>query len=265
MQGKELRFGSVAAVRNIRHPVTLAKHVMQDTRHCMLTGQGAIDFARSIGMPNVPTSDLLTERESRDGTVCGKRKATIRVRRSHRRTRNGPWERSGAVALDDQGNISAATSTRRHPQQDGRQGWGQSAGGMRDLCGRPDRRRFREWIRGIDHESDPGHQGLRQPGARIGACPRQRRRRSTTSGAGSMVWGASSPSITRGPGRVATIPRTWPPPASIPREKNSWAYKGMMAKVYYLLSDYRIADVRLKVLSSANQYARISYSGISFS
>jgi beta-aspartyl-peptidase (threonine type) len=111
MQGKELRFGSVAAVRNIRHPVTLARHVMQDTGHCMLTGQGAVDFARSIGMPIVPTSDLLTEREIERWNGLRKEKGYDPRSAFAPADPKRPMGTVGAVAIDDEGSISAATST----------------------------------------------------------------------------------------------------------------------------------------------------------
>lgn len=111
MDGKDLRFGSVAAVGHVRHPVTLARHVMQDTRHCMLTGEGAVAFARSIGMELVPTSDLLTEREIARWDSLQKeggydQRAVFAPMNPKR-----PMGTVGAVAIDDEGNISAATST----------------------------------------------------------------------------------------------------------------------------------------------------------
>lgn len=43
--------GSVAFVRRIKHPVTLARKVMEKTPHVMLAGEGAQQFAISQGMP----------------------------------------------------------------------------------------------------------------------------------------------------------------------------------------------------------------------
>ena len=117
MHGKDLRFGSVAAVRNIRHPITLARHVMQDTNHCMLAGQGAVDFARSIGMEMVPTSDLLTEREIERWNVLQKEKGYDQRSAFDPADPKRPMGTVGAVALDDEGNISAATSTGGTPSK----------------------------------------------------------------------------------------------------------------------------------------------------
>lgn len=43
--------GSVAFVRQVKHPITLAKKVMEKTPHVMLAGEGARQFAISEGMP----------------------------------------------------------------------------------------------------------------------------------------------------------------------------------------------------------------------
>jgi len=117
MHGKDLRFGSVGAVRNIRHPVTLAKHIMQDTNHCMLVGQGAVDFARSIGMELIPTSDLLTEREIERWNVLQREKGYDQRSAFAPADPKRPMGTVGAVAVDDEGNISAATSTGGTPNK----------------------------------------------------------------------------------------------------------------------------------------------------
>ena len=117
MHGKDLRFGSVAAVRNIRHPITLARNVMQETNHCMLAGQGAIDFARSIGMEMVPTSDLLTAREIERWNMLQKEKGYDNRSAFAPANLKRPMGTVGAVAIDDEGNISAATSTGGTPNK----------------------------------------------------------------------------------------------------------------------------------------------------
>ena len=43
--------GSVAFVRRIKHPITLARKVMENTPHVMLVGEGAQQFAVAEGMP----------------------------------------------------------------------------------------------------------------------------------------------------------------------------------------------------------------------
>ena len=91
MEGRSLRAGAVAAVSGVKNPIQLARRVMDDGRHVMLAGEGALLFARQIGFPECPPESLIVERErrrweSRHGTV-------------------------GCVAFDASGNLAAATST----------------------------------------------------------------------------------------------------------------------------------------------------------
>lgn len=58
MDGRTLRAGAVAAVRECEHAITLARHVMDNLPHLLLAGEGAERFAREMGMPS---RTLLTE------------------------------------------------------------------------------------------------------------------------------------------------------------------------------------------------------------
>ena len=58
---KNSNCGSVSFLQNIKHPISVARHVMEDTPHVMLSGKGALDFAVSKGFKQ---EDLLTD-ESR--------------------------------------------------------------------------------------------------------------------------------------------------------------------------------------------------------
>jgi len=51
MDGTDRGFGAVAGVRGVANPVVLARHVMEQTQHCVLGGEGAADFARSLALP----------------------------------------------------------------------------------------------------------------------------------------------------------------------------------------------------------------------
>ena len=92
MEGDQLRCGAVAAVSRIANPVTLARRVLDDGRHVLLAGDGALAFARAVGVPECDPSSLITARRQRGRTpeLAG----TV-----------------GAVALDVHGTIAAATST----------------------------------------------------------------------------------------------------------------------------------------------------------
>ncbi|XP_041645927.1 isoaspartyl peptidase/L-asparaginase isoform X2 [Cheilinus undulatus] len=66
MDGRTLANGAVSSVKNIANPVTLARAVMEKTSHCMLTSQGANQFAETIGMVTVPTETMVTEYERKE-------------------------------------------------------------------------------------------------------------------------------------------------------------------------------------------------------
>ena len=61
MHGPTHGGGAVASIRNIMHPAAVARLVMKRTKHCLISAEGALRFARAHGFPEV---DLLTE-ESR--------------------------------------------------------------------------------------------------------------------------------------------------------------------------------------------------------
>lgn len=59
MDGPRHRAGSVAFLRNIRNPVSVARKVLELTPHVMLAGEGALEFARRTGFKE---ENLLTEK-----------------------------------------------------------------------------------------------------------------------------------------------------------------------------------------------------------
>ena len=56
MNGRDLSCGAVAGVEHIKHPITLAKLVMEKTPHILLAYQGAEEFAKKMGMKLVPNN-----------------------------------------------------------------------------------------------------------------------------------------------------------------------------------------------------------------
>ncbi|TEU19399.1 MAG: hypothetical protein E3J21_03895 [Anaerolineales bacterium] len=57
MDGRTLAAGAVAALKSFRHPVSIARRVMEELPHVMLAGEGAACFAREVGFQE---EDLLT-------------------------------------------------------------------------------------------------------------------------------------------------------------------------------------------------------------
>jgi L-asparaginase / beta-aspartyl-peptidase len=89
MEGKRNFIGSVAGIRRIKNPISLARLVMERTPHHILIGEGAEALAQREGMPLVDPSTMIAPHQ---------KLAT-----------NG--DTVGAVALDMQGNVAVAVST----------------------------------------------------------------------------------------------------------------------------------------------------------
>jgi beta-aspartyl-peptidase (threonine type) len=96
MDGRNLDLGAVAAVEHLRHPISLARCVMQDSPHALLVGSGASAFADAMGLPRCRLEDLLP-----DGEAVEERPADAA----------NLGDTVGAVALDAAGHLAAATST----------------------------------------------------------------------------------------------------------------------------------------------------------
>lgn len=104
MDGKTLNAGAVAGVRHIKNPIELARLVMDKSPHVFLTGQGAEDFALEQGVPFVPRSYFWTEKRWKqlESAKRGDRLSSAEI---------GYFGTVGAVAVDRDGNLAAATST----------------------------------------------------------------------------------------------------------------------------------------------------------
>jgi len=105
MDGRTLNAGSVCGVTHVRNPIELARAVMEHSEYVMLSGAGAEEFALSRGFALVPRSYFYTPERWRQlerirSGDAGLSALTI----SHVGT-------VGAVALDAEGRLAAATST----------------------------------------------------------------------------------------------------------------------------------------------------------
>ncbi|HUL59276.1 MAG TPA: isoaspartyl peptidase/L-asparaginase [Anaeromyxobacteraceae bacterium] len=103
MDGATLACGAVAAVKDIRNPVVLARAVMERSGHVLLVAGGASAFAREIGMPAVDGGSLVTPAQR------ARWEAAIRAQ-AGRPPASGHGT-VGAVARDARGHLAAATST----------------------------------------------------------------------------------------------------------------------------------------------------------
>jgi len=104
--GNTLKAGAVAAVRRVRHPVQLARKVLESCEHMLLVGAGAEAFAVRHGIELCSPEELIIERERLAWKQC--KQAGGHQARFHAYDRLGTV---GAVALDGQGRIAAGTST----------------------------------------------------------------------------------------------------------------------------------------------------------
>ncbi len=91
MDGRTVSAGAVAAVKSIKNPIQLARRILEDGRHLLMAGDGALSFARQVGFPVCPPESLIVETaqkrwQDKHGTV-------------------------GCVALDRTGSLAAGTST----------------------------------------------------------------------------------------------------------------------------------------------------------
>jgi len=109
MDGSNLEAGAVAGVQNIRNPILLARKVMTDSVHVMLMGEGAEVFARANGIEFADNDYFFTEHRWRQ-----LQKAKSREKQDTQLAPESPerWLSTvGAVALDANGDLAAATST----------------------------------------------------------------------------------------------------------------------------------------------------------
>jgi len=121
MDGKTLKAGAVANLRRIRNPISLARMVMEKSEHAiksprvgplLITGEGAERFAKENGVELVDQKYFFTQerwdalqkvKEAEKGGGAAEKKFIISDQDRHGTV--------GAVALDKNGNLAAATST----------------------------------------------------------------------------------------------------------------------------------------------------------
>ena len=103
MDGKTKACGAVAGVTIVKNPITLARLVMTDTRHVMLSNDGADDFAKEKKVELVSPKYFWTER-MKARYEAFKSEDEEAKQDDHKGT-------VGCVAMDQHGNLAAATST----------------------------------------------------------------------------------------------------------------------------------------------------------
>ena len=107
MEGATLGAGAVAGVRNVKNPVALARRVMERSGHVLLSGRGAFEFAHAQKM-ELEEDDYFFDRFRYEQWQAVRGTAEVRLDHQVGERKFGTV---GAVAVDAQGNLAAATST----------------------------------------------------------------------------------------------------------------------------------------------------------
>jgi L-asparaginase / beta-aspartyl-peptidase len=107
MDGRNLKAGAVAFVKNVKNPIKLARLVMERTEHILLGGDGADEFAGEMGVELETDEYFFTEHRYKQ---LQEAMESDRVQLDHADSAK-PMGTVGAVACDAEGNIAAATST----------------------------------------------------------------------------------------------------------------------------------------------------------
>ena len=92
--------GSVAFIQNIKHPISVARKVMEETKHVMLAGEGARQFAVSKGFEEM---DLLTD--------VSRKKWEEWKKKQFKQTPHDTHDTISVLAQDSKGNLSGACTT----------------------------------------------------------------------------------------------------------------------------------------------------------
>ena len=113
MHGAQLDAGAISGVKTVRHPISAAIKVMENSPHVMLSGAGADAFAASQGLEIVAPEYFFTERrinslkrvkeaEAKKESISSTEEVFVKHQR---------YGTVGCVALDLEGNLAAGTST----------------------------------------------------------------------------------------------------------------------------------------------------------
>jgi beta-aspartyl-peptidase (threonine type) len=108
MDGATLKAGAVAGLHHVKNPIKLARAVMDHSPHVMLIGDGAEAFAKTVGIELVEPKYFYTKQRWDE---LQKAKAKARAEPHAALPAKAYFGTVGAVALDRQGHLAAATST----------------------------------------------------------------------------------------------------------------------------------------------------------
>jgi beta-aspartyl-peptidase (threonine type) len=105
MNGATLRAGAASTLQRVKNPIQLARKILEKCPHMMLAGEGAEKFAKEQGIKLCKPEELVSEVEQEAWMKCKEDKHAAAHHRGHEQGT------VGAVAMDRDGNLFAATST----------------------------------------------------------------------------------------------------------------------------------------------------------
>ena len=108
MDGKSLKAGAVSLITGVKNPISLARDVMEKSYHVFLAGEGAMQFAKINGHEILDPEYFYDEVRYQQWLGI---KDSDGFQLDHSVKKDGKFGTVGAVACDQHGNISAATST----------------------------------------------------------------------------------------------------------------------------------------------------------
>ena len=113
MDGKTLAAGAVAVLQHVKNPISLARLVMEKSGHVMIDGEGAEAFAKENGIALVEQKYFFTQErwDALQKIKAAQKHRTGRAGKAVLITDQDRHGTVGAVALDKNGNLAAATST----------------------------------------------------------------------------------------------------------------------------------------------------------
>lgn len=111
MCGKTLLAGSVAGVRNIKNPVTLARTIMERSDYVMLSGKGGEEFAKLMSIETRPDEYFFSQYRYDQLLQIRESDSKVLDHHDHSFVKEKKYGTVGAVAKDRRGNLAAATST----------------------------------------------------------------------------------------------------------------------------------------------------------
>src|SRR5690625_1000261 len=108
MEGKTLNAGAISGISHIKNPIDLAYEVLENSEHVMLSGDGAEVFAEEQGFELIDEDYFITENRLKAVRAAQQNDKTAYFDRALQADKMGTV---GAVALDQDGNLAAGTST----------------------------------------------------------------------------------------------------------------------------------------------------------